>query len=150
MFTVPWQEWLGGVSVWCKPSLFLDPGPEIVADTALAQPRGNGKEGLDPNPVRNATATGLAPPAAAGAAATIEADTAPGRGAENAAPKRGECCLRNKWLFPTHKENFHTKLSLCLPLSNFNTFWVCLRFQLQLQHIYDLTHQSDLFSISFI
>lgn len=68
--------------------------------------------------MRNATATDPAPPAGAGAAAIIEAGTAPGRGAENAAPKRGECCLRNKWFFPTHNEHFHSKLSLCLPLSN--------------------------------
>lgn len=108
----------------CKPSLFLDLGPETAADTALAQPRGNGREGLDPNPVRNGTATGPAPPAAAGAAAIIEAGTAPGRGAENAAPKRGECCPRIQWLFLTHNENFHTQLSLCLPLSNLNTFYV--------------------------
>lgn len=131
----------------CKPSLFLGLGPETAADTALAQPRGNGREGLAPSPVRSATATGPAPPAAAGAAAIIEAGTAPGRGAENAAPKRGECCPRIKWLFPTHSENFHTKLSLCFPVNNFNTFWVCLRFQLQLQHIYDLAHQSALFSL---
>lgn len=63
-------------------------GPGTAADTALAQPRGNARDGLDPNPVRNGTATGPAPPAAAGAAATIEAGTAPGRGAESAAPKR--------------------------------------------------------------
>lgn len=146
MFTALWWEWLGESSVCCKPSLFLGLGPGTAADTALAQPRGNARDGLDPNPVRNGTATGPAPPAAAGAAATIEAGTAPGRGAESAAPERGECYPRNKWFFPTHNENFHSKLSLCLPLSNFNTFWVCLNFQLQLQHIYDLTHQSALFS----
>lgn len=66
-----------------------DLGPEIAAGIALAQPRGNGREGLDPSLVRSATATGLAPPAAAGAAAITEAGTAPGRGAESAAPKRG-------------------------------------------------------------
>lgn len=65
-----------------------DPGPEIAADTALAQPRGSGREGPAPNPVRNGTATGPAPPAAAAAAATTEAGTAPGRGAGSAAPKR--------------------------------------------------------------
>lgn len=74
-----------------KSFLFLDLGPEIVADIALAQPPGNGKEELALNPVRNAIATGLAPTAAAGVAAIIEAGTAPGRGAESAAPKRGQC-----------------------------------------------------------
>lgn len=71
--------------------LFLDLGPEIVADIALAQPPGNGKEELALNPARSAIATGLAPTAAAGVAAIIEAGTAPGRGAESAAPKRGQC-----------------------------------------------------------
>jgi len=49
--------------------------------------------------VRNAIITGLALTAAAGVAATIEAGIVPGRGAENAAPKRGKCWPRNKWLF---------------------------------------------------
>lgn len=65
-----------------------DLGPEIAADIGLAQPPGNEREELAPNPVRNAIVTGLARTAAAGVAATIEAGIVPGRGAENAAPKR--------------------------------------------------------------
>lgn len=82
--------------------LFTDLGLESAADIGLVLLPGNGKGELVPSPGRNATVTGLALTAAAGATATIEAGIVPGTGAESAAPKNGKCCPREGLLlFPT-------------------------------------------------
>lgn len=81
--------------VLSHPSLSLssDLDPEIAEDIDLVPPLVSEREELAPSPVRNVTATGLAPPVAAGAAATKGAGRAPGTKAENAALKKGECWL---------------------------------------------------------
>ncbi|KYO17454.1 LUC7-like 2 [Alligator mississippiensis] len=75
----------------CSPdpiaSKLKDLGLESAADIGLVLLPGNGKGELVPSPGRNATVTGLALTAAAGATATIEAGIVPGTGAESAAPK---------------------------------------------------------------
>jgi len=62
---------------------FVGPGPESIADIALALCHGNGRGELDPNRGRNAIATDPARAAAAAAAATSAAGTARETGAES-------------------------------------------------------------------
>lgn len=63
--------------------ILKDPGPGSIADIGLAPCHENGKGELDPNPGRNAIATGPAPAAVVGAAATREVGTVLETGAES-------------------------------------------------------------------
>ncbi|XP_070321181.1 putative RNA-binding protein Luc7-like 2 isoform X3 [Odocoileus virginianus] len=63
--------------------ILKDPGPGSIADIDLAPCHENGKGELDPNPGRNAIATGPAPAAVVAAAATREVGTVLETGAES-------------------------------------------------------------------